>query len=143
MRSHIGQIGFMTLGRPAVSDVVPALGFEADTILALAAAAERDAVHPLAAAIVASACERGLISIEVTSAEEVAGFGVRARLAGQRIFVGNRVLLETAGVKAAALQPDASRFTNEGKTVVFVGVDGQVAGIVVIADLVKMRGVQT
>ena len=133
----LDKTGTITLGKPAVTDVIPAPGFEVDAILALAAAAERDSEHPLAAAIVEGAAERGLTPLQPTSFEAVPGHGIRARLGGTRVLVGKRAFLEAAGVKAAALEPDAARLADEGKTPVFVAVDDRVAGVIAIADPVK------
>ena len=133
----LDKTGTITLGKPAVTDVIPAPGFEVDAILALAAAAERDSEHPLAAAIVEGAAERGLTPLEPTSFEAVPGHGIRARLGDTRILVGKRAFLEAAGVQAAALEHDAARLADEGKTPVFVAFDDRVAGIIAIADPVK------
>ena len=133
----LDKTGTITVGKPAVTDVVPTAGFEIHAILSLAAAAERDSEHPLAAAIVESAAERGLTPITATRFEAVPGHGIRAWLGERRVLVGKRVFLEAAGVKAAALEPDAVRLADEGKTPVFVAVDDRAAGIVAIADPVK------
>ena len=133
----LDKTGTITVGKPAVTDVVPAPGFEVDAILSLAAAAERDSEHPLAAAIVEGAAERGLIPLRVTSFAAVPGHGIRARLDGRRILVGKRVFLEAAGVKAAALESEAARLADEGKTPVFIALDDRLAGLIAIADPVK------
>jgi len=133
----LDKTGTITLGRPAVTDVVPAPGFEPDTIMALAAAAERDSEHPLASAIVVGAAERGLTRLEPTSFEAVPGQGIRASLGDRSVLVGKRAFLEAAGISADALEADAARLADEGKTPVFVAVDDRPAGIIAIADPVK------
>lgn len=133
----LDKTGTITLGKPAVTDVVAALGFEADAILATAAAAERDSEHPLAAAIVGGAAERGITAREPTSFEAVPGHGIRARLGEQRVLVGKRDFLEAEGIAVGALETDAVRLADEGKTPVFVAVDGRAAGVVAVADPVK------
>jgi Cu+-exporting ATPase len=133
----LDKTGTITVGKPAVTDVVPADGFEVDTVLAFAAAAERDSEHPLAAAIVDGAAERGLTPLEPTRFEAIPGHGIRAWLGEQRVLVGNRAFLEAAGVKGAALESEARRLADEGKTPVFVAVDNRAAGLVAIADPVK------
>ncbi|MEO6059473.1 MAG: copper-translocating P-type ATPase [Candidatus Limnocylindria bacterium] len=133
----LDKTGTITLGKPAVTDVVVADGFEADALLALAAAAERDSEHPLAAAIVESAAERGFARLEPTSFEAVPGYGIRALLGEQRVLVGKRAFLEAEEISVGALEEDASRLADEGKTPVFVAVDGRAAGVVAIADPVK------
>jgi len=133
----LDKTGTITLGKPAVTDVVAAPGFETDAVLALAAAAERDSEHPLASAIVAGAADRGLTPLEPTAFEAVPGHGIRARLGEQDVLVGKRDFLDAAGISAAALEADAVRLADEGKTPVFVAVDGRAAGVIAIADPVK------
>ena len=133
----LDKTGTITVGKPAVTDVVPAAGFEVDAILALAAAAERDSEHPLAAAIVDGAAERGLTPIAPTRFEAVPGHGIRAWLGESRVLVGKRVFLEAAGVKAGGLETDATRLADEGKTPVYVALDDRAAGVIAIADPVK------
>jgi len=133
----LDKTGTITLGKPAVTDVVAAPGFETDAVLALAAAAERDSEHPLASAIVAGVADRGLTPLEPTAFEAVPGHGIRARLGEQDVLVGKRDFLDAAGISAAALEADAVRLADEGKTPVFVAVDGRAAGVIAIADPVK------
>lgn len=122
----------ITVGAPAVTDVIPAAGFEVDAILTLAAAAERGSEHPFASAIVHGASDRGLTAIEPTSVAMIPHHGIRARLGERRVLVGSRALLEAAGVKAAALANDAVRLVGEGKSPVFVALDDRAAGIIAI-----------
>jgi len=133
----LDKTGTITLGKPAVTDIVPADGFEPNDVLALAAAAERDSEHPLAAAIVEGATARGLTPPIPASFEAVPGHGIRARLGEHRVLVGNRAFLEAAGAKAERLERDAGRLADEGKTPVFVALDHQAAGVIAIADPVK------
>ncbi len=133
----LDKTGTITLGKPAVTDVVPAPGFEVDAVLSLAAAAERDSEHPLAAAIVDGAAERGLTPLEATGFEAVPGHGIRAELGDRRILVGKRAFLESAGVTAGELEAEAVRLADEGKTPVYVALDDRVAGVIAIADPVK------
>ena len=133
----LDKTGTITLGKPAVTDVVPASGFEAEAILALAAGAERDSEHPLASAIVGGAAERGLHSPEPGDFEAVPGHGIRALIGDKRVLVGKRAFLEAAGIGAQTLEADAVRLADEGKTPVFVAVDGEAAGVIAIADPVK------
>ena len=96
----LDKTGTITLGKPAVTDIVPATGFEIDAVLALAAAAERDSEHPLAAAIVDGATERGLTRIGTSGFEAVPGHGIRVQFGSRTILVGKRAFLEEAGVDA-------------------------------------------
>jgi Cu+-exporting ATPase len=133
----LDKTGTITVGKPAVTDIVAADGFDPDNVLILAAAAERDSEHPLAAAILGSAAERRLTPPEVSSFEAVPGHGIRASLADRRLLVGKRVFLEAGGVNAEPLAGQAARLADEGKTPVFVGVDDRLAGVIAIADPVK------
>ncbi len=133
----LDKTGTITLGKPAVTDIIPAAGFAAETVLVAAAAAERDSEHPLAAAIVESTGERGLTIDAPTQFEAVPGHGIRAYVAGTRVLVGNRAFLEAAGAKAAALESDAVRLADEGKTPVFVAIGERAAGVIAVADPVK------
>jgi len=133
----LDKTGTITLGKPAVTDVVPSEGFAADDILAAAAAAERDSEHPLAAAIVEGAMERGLTAVTPDGFEAVPGHGIRARIGAEAILVGKRAFLEAAGVHAGALEADALRLADEGKTAVYVAIAGRAAGVIAIADPVK------
>ena len=133
----LDKTGTITLGKPAVTDVVPAKGFEIDAILSMAAAAERDSEHPLASAIVEGAAGRGLTPIKPTSFMAVPGRGIRAHLGERRVLVGKQAFLAAEGVKAEELELDAARLADEGKTPVFVAVDDRVADVIAIADPVK------
>lgn len=127
----------VTVGMPAVTDVVPAPGFEVDAILALSAAAERNSKDPLAAAIVEGAAERGLTPLAPTRFEAVTGQGIRAWLGERRILVGNQAFLEEAGINVDTLMAGAERLADEGKTPVFVALDQRAGGIIAIADPAK------
>ena len=133
----LDKTGTITVGRPAVTDVIAAAGFEPDVVLALAANVERTSEHPLAAAIVDEAAARRLTMIAITRFEASPGFGVRAHIGRKRILVGNRAFLEAGGARAAALEEEAARLADEGKTPVFVALDARLAGLIAIADPVK------
>jgi len=133
----LDKTGTITLGRPAVTDLIPAEGFDEAGLLAFAAGAERDSEHPLAAAVVEGAAERGLAPPAPDAFEAEPGHGVRATVGGRRVLVGKRVFLEAAGIEAEPLAETAARLADEGKTPVFVGIDGRAAGLLAIADPVK------
>jgi Cu+-exporting ATPase len=119
-----------------LTDVVPASLAE-DEILRLAAAVEKASEHPLAAAVVAAAEERGLRLPEVEGFEAIPGHGVRARVEGREILLGNLRLMEREGIDATALETDWERLADEGKTPMYAAVGGRAAGLVAVADTVK------
>jgi len=115
--------------------VDPAEGFEESDLLAAAAAVERASEHPLAAAIVAGARERGVEPGRAEGFDSVTGRGVRAAVDGRTVLVGNARLLADAGVDTEALDADALRA--EGETVVLVAIDRRPAGVIGVADPIK------
>jgi len=133
----LDKTGTITEGAPALTDVLPAAGFERNALLALVAAAERDSEHPLATAIVADARDRGLDVPLATSFQSVTGQGVRARIAGVEVLVGNQRLLTGAGVEPQSLTDDLDRLAGQGKTPMLVAVDARPAGVIAVADPVK------
>jgi Cu+-exporting ATPase len=132
----LDKTGTITWGRPVLTDVVPASLAE-DEILRLAAAVEKASEHPLAAAVVAAAEERGLRLPEVEGFEAIPGHGVRARVEGREILLGNLRLMEREGIDATALETDWERLADEGKTPMYAAVGGRAAGLVAVADTVK------
>ena len=133
----LDKTGTITKGAPALTDVLPAEGFRADEILILVASAERDSEHPLAAAIVAGARERGLDVPAAATFDSVTGQGVRARVGSVEVLVGNLRLLTEAGVDPARLTADLDRLAADGKTPMLVAVDGRPAGVIGVADTIK------
>ncbi|WP_254532086.1 heavy metal translocating P-type ATPase [Natrinema gelatinilyticum] len=110
-----------------------------EAVLRLAASAERNSEHPLARAIVDGADERGLELLDPDSFENVPGQGVRATIEDREVLVGNRRLLEAAGVDPSPAEAAMERLEREGKTAMLVAVDGAVAGVIADADTVKER----
>ncbi|MFO7856761.1 MAG: heavy metal translocating P-type ATPase [Paracoccaceae bacterium] len=133
----VDKTGTLTEGKPSLTEVVPAEGFEEDEVLALAAALERGSEHPLAEAILAGAEDRGVSVPENEDFDAVTGKGVRGRVDGRDVALGNRAMMEEVGADPAALSERAEALQDEGATAMFLGVDGSVAGIVAVADKVK------
>ncbi len=133
----LDKTGTITRGKPALTDVVPAEGFTRDAILALVASVERSSEHPLAAAIVAGALERGVVLGEVSDFESITGQGVSAGLDGHTVLVGNARLLAGSGVDPGVLLATQDRLAGEGKTPMLVAIDGRAAGVVAVADTIK------
>jgi Cu+-exporting ATPase len=133
----LDKTGTITKGRSSLTDVVAADGFDADGLLRLAASAERSSEHPLGLAMVKGAQEKGLKLSEPREFESVTGKGVKVAIDGHTVLVGSRRLLDDAGLDAAALDTESERLDSEGKTSVFVAVDGKPAGLIAVADTVK------
>ena len=137
----IDKTGTLTEGKPVLQSVVPAAGFSERTLLQLAASVERASEHPLASAVEAGARQRGLSLQEVREFRSRTGEGVEGTVEGKAVAVGNRRFLERdIGVPASRLSEWAARgeaLCEQGQTVTFVAVDGQVAGLISVMDPIK------
>jgi Cu+-exporting ATPase len=133
----VDKTGTLTVGKPRLMSVVTENGWNEKELLRFAASAERGSEHPLAAAIVSAAVERGLPQLEAESFEAVVGKGIVATVAGREVALGNAGLLEDRGVKFAGMAKHADSLRAEGQTVMFVAIDGTVAGILGVADPIK------
>ncbi len=133
----VDKTGTLTEGRPALAAVEAAPGGQEAELLRLAASLEQGSEHPLAAAIVAGARDRGLVLAPASGFESVTGQGVRGTIDGRKVLLGNESLLEAAGVAATALAVRAESLRAEGQTVMLVAIDGQLAGLIGAADPIK------
>ncbi|MBC7339511.1 MAG: copper-translocating P-type ATPase [Firmicutes bacterium] len=131
------KTGTLTRGEPSVTDIVAASGWEENAVLELAATAERDSEHPLGEAVVRKARERGIEVPEAVAFRAIPGRGVEATCAGRSVLLGNRALMEERGVSVGALTEQAERLEEDGKTVMFLAVDGRAAGLIAVADTLK------
>jgi P-type Cu+ transporter len=127
----------VTLGLPSVSAVVALAGVEESELLRLAASLERGSEHPLAAAVVAAAAERKLALAEAGEFDAPSGMGVVGTVEGRRVALGNARLLGDLGIELAPLAARADELRATGATVVFVAIDGALAGALAVADPVK------
>jgi Cu+-exporting ATPase len=133
----VDKTGTLTEGKPRVVAIVPAGGFDEAAVLSLGASLERSSEHPLAAAIVASAKQRGLTMHEVGEFASITGKGVAGTIGGRKVAVGNAKLLKDLGVASTDLELRADELRREGATAMFVAVDGRPAGIIAVADPIK------
>jgi len=133
----VDKTGTLTEGKPRVMAVEATEGFDAGEVLRLGAALERASEHPLAAAIVAGSEERGVQPADAERFESLTGRGVRGRVAGREVATGNHRLLEELDVDSGALDDPVRALRNDGQTVMFVVVDGRVAGLIGVADPIK------
>ncbi len=132
----LDKTGTITWGKPVVTDIVDERRDD-DGLLALIAAVEQTSEHPLAGAIVAAARERGLKLPAVQEFNAVPGHGVRARVDGRELLLGNRRLMDTDGIEVSAIDGAADRLAEEGKTPMFAAVDGKARGLIAVADTIK------
>lgn len=131
------KTGTLTLGRPALDSIAAEPGFTGDEILALAAAVERGSEHPLAAAVLAAASARGLKVPETEDFNSVTGKGISGRVEGKTVVFGNAVLMGERGVEIGALTPKADALRREGRTAMFLAVDGKAAGLLAVVDPIR------
>ena len=134
----VDKTGTLTEGKPRLTDLVPAAGFDETKLVQLAASLERSSEHPLAAAIVRSAEEKKIALREVADFRSVTAGGVAGKVDGPAVLVGKQAFLEAEKIVVpATLVERAAALQAEGKTVLFAAVDGQAAGLLAVADPIK------
>ncbi len=133
----VDKTGTLTEGKPKLVTVFPLKGFEESTLLHLAASLERGSEHPLAAAIVKGAQEKGIEVVEAQNFQYLTGKGVTGQVDGRNVALGNRALLDDLGVDPRELTSKAESLRTDGQTVMFVTVAGKAAGLVGVADPIK------
>ena len=133
----VDKTGTLTRGKPSVTNIVAAKGFDESEILRLAAGVERASEHPLARAIVAAAEERKIALPEVSDFDSPTGKGTVGTVEGKRIRLGNARFLEESSVSTDALSDQADSLRRDGATAIFIAVDGASAGVLAIADPIK------
>ncbi|CAO3449620.1 Lead, cadmium, zinc and mercury transporting ATPase (EC 3.6.3.3) (EC 3.6.3.5); Copper-translocating P-type ATPase (EC 3.6.3.4) [Azospirillum largimobile] len=133
----VDKTGTLTEGKPKVTAVVAAAGIDEAELLSLAASLERSSEHPLAAAIVASARERGLALHEVADFGSVTGKGVVGTVGGREVLLGNAAMMRDRGVALDDLDARADELRREGATALFAAVDGRPGGVIAVADPIK------
>jgi len=131
------KTGTLTEGRPVLTDLLPAPGFEADAALRLAAAAETRSEHPLARAVLAAAAAKGLALPVARGVKAEPGLGLTATVEGRALVLGNGAAMAAAGVDMAPLAAAATRLEAEAKTPVWLALDGQLAALMALSDPVK------
>jgi P-type Cu+ transporter len=133
----IDKTGTLTEGKPSLTAIKPALGFTEDELLRLAASLEQGSEHPLGAAIVEAATQRGLKLSDATEFDSPTGKGVLGTVEGRKILIGNASFLAEKGVDSLPLAAEADALRRDGATVIFMAIDGKPAGIFAIADPIK------
>jgi Cu+-exporting ATPase len=133
----VDKTGTLTQGKPSVTAIVPAAGFTHTEVLRLAASVERGSEHPLAAAVLRAAADRGIELASVRGFDAPAGKGAIGMVDGQRVALGNMKFLTELGIDTAALSERAETLRGGGATVIFLAVNGMLAGVIAVADAVK------
>ncbi len=133
----VDKTGTLTQGKPKLVTVTPAPEVNENDLLRFAASLERGSEHPLAAAIVAGALERGMDLVNAQRFESITGKGVSGEVDGHKISLGNRSLLEELRIDPGDLSAKAEQYRTDGQTVMFVSIDGKIAGLVGVADPIK------
>ncbi len=133
----LDKTGTITRGEPALTDVVVAGGHQEDDVLRLAASLERGSEHPLGEAIVKGADARGLKLANAERFAAIPGLGVSGRIDGREVLLGNAKLMRDRGISVDALDADSQRLAGEGKTPMYVAIDGNPGGLIAVADTVK------
>ncbi|OYU20205.1 MAG: copper-translocating P-type ATPase [Rhodobacteraceae bacterium PARR1] len=131
------KTGTLTMGKPSLTDLHLAPGFERDLVLAAVAAVEGKSEHPIARAIVAAAADAGLALPDVTAFASVTGYGVTARAGEQRVDIGADRYMEKLGLDVAFFADIAVRLADESKSPLYAAIDGKLAAILAVADPVK------
>ncbi|MBS0233876.1 MAG: heavy metal translocating P-type ATPase [Proteobacteria bacterium] len=133
----VDKTGTLTEGKPKVTAIRTVSGIDETELLKLAASLEQASEHPLGAAIVAAARERNIALATASDFSAPSGKGVTGRIDGHSVVIGNAKILESAGISASSLSPDAENLRADGATAIYIAVDGRAAGLIAIADPVK------
>jgi Cu+-exporting ATPase len=131
------KTGTLTAGRPSVTDIIPTDSLGADELLRLAASVEKGSEHPLGEAIVKEAKGRSIGLADPQDFEAIWGKGVKARVDGGVVLLGNRRLIAENGGDLSKAEPVLTKLEGEGKTAMILSLDGQVRGVIAVADTVK------
>jgi P-type Cu2+ transporter len=133
----VDKTGTLTEGKPAVQQVIATAAYSEEEVLGLAASLDKLSEHPLAVAIVTRATEKNLALQPVTNFESVTGKGVQGQINGRLVSFGNAALMESLGIAVSAVDADAQKLREQGQTVMYLGVQGELAGIISVADSIK------
>jgi P-type Cu2+ transporter len=133
----LDKTGTLTEGRPSLVEVTPAAGWSEERLLVLAAAAEQGSEHPLSRAIVEGAVGRGIALLEPEGFRAIAGHGIEATVDGQAVLAGNAKLMRDRGIDSGPLAAEADAQASAGRTPMYVAVNGELAGLVTVADTIK------
>jgi Cu+-exporting ATPase len=133
----VDKTGTLTEGKPAFDRVVPTSGFSSDEVLRIAASLDQASEHPLAHAIVNEATRRKLALEKPFAFDSASGIGVSGDVGGQRVLLGNNLLMEQARIDVSPLRDDAEKLRTEGASVMHLAVGGRLAGLLAVSDPIK------
>ena len=133
----LDKTGTITIGKPSLTDLLPLSDFNRSDLLQLIASAEQHSEHPLAQAILEAAEEEGLDLLPVSHFEAIVGRGLSAQVEGRQLLVGNESLMKEKSIDSSAFQEQLLELSQDGKTAMFVAIDGQLTGILAVADEMK------
>jgi len=133
----LDKTGTITKGKPELTNVLAETGFDEEVLLRVAAAVERSSEHPLATAIVDGAKARGLAVPDITNFKAMPGYGVQADVESYHVALGNAKLMEQEHIALGRLVAESQRLADDGKTPMYIAIDGKAAGMVAVADTVK------
>ena len=133
----LDKTGTITVGKPSLTDLLPLGDLNQSDLLQLIASAEQHSEHPLAQAILAAAEEEGLDLLPVSHFEAIVGRGLSAQVEDKWLLIGNESLMKEKNIDSSAFQEQLLKLSQEGKTAMFVAIDGQLAGIIAVADEMK------
>ncbi|MFL6712392.1 MAG: heavy metal translocating P-type ATPase [Sulfurifustis sp.] len=133
----VDKTGTLTEGKPKFDRVIAAPGYTEEAVLQAAASVDQASEHPLAHAIVAEARRRGLVLTKPEAFDSKTGMGATGDVGGKTVAVGNRVLMQTLGIPAGVVTHDVETLRAEGASVMYVAIDGAVAGVVAVSDPIK------
>lgn len=131
------KTGTLTLGKPKLTDFIAASGFEKNTVLALAAAAEQHSEHPIANALVEAATVEKISLGTLEAFEAIPGYGLKAKVSGEEIHIGADRLFEKLGINLDAFSAIAQQLAAAGKTPIYVSVNNHIAAVMALADTIK------
>ena len=133
----VDKTGTLTLGKPVLTQLIPAEGITDTELLQAAASLEKASEHPLAAAILAAANDRQIPLLAVEGFQSLTGQGLTGTMQGRQVSIGNAAFMSSLGASATALQPQAEALQQDGQTVMYVALAGRFAGLIAVADPIK------
>lgn len=131
------KTGTITEGKPEVTDIVTANGIERDWLLQIAVSAEKGSEHPLGEAIVRGAQKENLETLKIDTFKAIPGYGIEVEVDGSRLLLGNRKMMDENSISLITLEEESDRLAEEGKTPMYIAMDGTLSGIIAVADVVK------